>query len=203
MPLLERRETPHGFIAVWETTETTEVLRNALVLSPEETLYFRELSGEKRRKEWLAWHGMIRHFLGEGITAGYHLTGAPRLLNHSGHISVSHSAPYVTLYYSPHTPCGIDIEDMRRDFSRVARRTVSDAEEVFREQLPEGLFLPLSWCVKEAAYKYAGIPGLDFQRDIRITDITHDEHIRVRLREREEIRIGYFLLHHYCLAYTL
>lgn len=203
MALVSKRKVPGGFIAVWMRDESSEQLLQRLELSPEETEYAGRITTEHRRKEWLTWHVMLRELLGAGVTADYDESGAPVLRNHEGHISISHSGDYVVLYYNRQR-CGIDIEDSGRDFGNVRSRVVTDAEAALAIGEPDNRFLSLVWCTKEAVYKYAGIRGLDYLKEIALTAIDiPGGMVTVRIRDEKTIRLRYEFIKGYCLVYTL
>lgn len=125
-----------------------------------------------RRCEWLAWRAVVRQRLGQQTVISYDTQGAPMVSR--GHIGVSHTRGWVAVVWSPE-PCSVDIEPASRDVSRTAPRFVSDEERALADSADPRF--PVSvWCAKEAAYKLARTPGLDFLKDIRITssDIAND-----------------------------
>lgn len=87
--------------------------------------------------------------------------------SHYTHISVSHCRDKVAVMLSLR-PCGIDIEQLARDFGRVSTRYITPDERALC-QCEE--FEAIAWCAKEALYKLAQIEGLDFRRDIVIEAI--------------------------------
>jgi phosphopantetheinyl transferase len=118
-----------------------------------------------RRSEWLTWHALVRERLGWNVTISYDAAGAPVV--ERGNISVSHSRGWVAVVWSPER-CAVDIERATRDVSTTACRFISVEERALSDSsIP--LFSLAVWCAKEAAYKFARIPGLDFLGDIHIT----------------------------------
>lgn len=87
--------------------------------------------------------------------------------SHYTHISVSHCRDKVAVMLSLR-PCGIDIEQLARDFGRVSTRYITPDE---RALCRSEEFEAVAWCAKEALYKLAQIEGLDFRRDIIIEAI--------------------------------
>lgn len=151
------------------------------------------ISSHSRRAERLAWRILLRKSAerGTGVLAGtekaaekggekdtilikYTPQGAPVLArgivigdSHYTHISVSHCRDKVAVMLSLR-PCGIDIEQLARDFGRVSTRYITPDERALC-QCEE--FEAVAWCAKEALYKLAQIEGLDFRRDIIIEAI--------------------------------
>lgn len=111
---------------------------------------------------------------------GHFNNGAPFLYGESSRISITHCSgllavatlpdtPEVSLgMFSERTAMGIDAERAdRRQVLNVRRRFLSDDELAM---IPADGIEPnvIAWTVKEAAYKAAFIPGLDFRENIRI-----------------------------------
>ena len=131
-------------------------------------------SSSSRRAERLSWRIMLRRVVGRGVTIEYSSQGAPLLSEevvvnnyHYKYISVSHCRDMVAVMLSQQ-PCGVDIEQMGRDFGRVSNRYIT-AEERRLSDNPR--FEAAVWCAKEALYKLAQREGLDFRRDISITAV--------------------------------
>ena len=137
------------------------------------------ISSHSRRAERLAWRILLRKMAEKGaekdtILIKYTPQGAPVLArgiviedSHYTHISVSHCRDKVAVMLSLR-PCGIDIEQLARDFGRVSTRYITPDERALC-QYEE--FEAIAWCAKEALYKLAQIEGLDFRRDIIIEAI--------------------------------
>ncbi|MCD8073266.1 MAG: 4'-phosphopantetheinyl transferase superfamily protein, partial [Alistipes sp.] len=104
--------------------------------------------------------------------------GAPLIGNAPGYhyVGFSHCRGAAAAIASAY-PCAVDIEHLGRDFTRASAKFVSEAE---RKLLGAGhpLFFPALWCAKEAIYKLARIPGLDFIKDLEVTsaDLTALDH---------------------------
>lgn len=125
------------------------------------------LAAGQRRREWLAWRAIVRRELGD-VEIGYNQTGAPVLVGKNDlYISVSHCRGWVAVCISTHR-CAVDIELQSRNFERAAPRFLTDEERALGDH---PLLAAVVWCAKEALYKYAGEPGLDFRRDLRIEGI--------------------------------
>ncbi len=182
-----------------------------LTLTPAEQAHGDAITHPGRRAEWLAWHALLRRMLGEGVSADYDASGAPVLIGAPGCISVAHSRRLVALYHRAER-CGIDIEALSRDFSRTADRFLSPAERSLARQLSPSIspslssdsFPALAWCAKEAVYKYAGRPGLDLLRDIRLARLDPaEQNIHAVLLEKEAVTLRYSFIKDHCLVYTV
>ncbi len=186
------------FLAV-EPIESIDLSR--LTLTPAEQAYCDAITHPSRRAEWLAWHALLRRTLGEGVSADYDDAGAPVLVGHPGRISVAHSRHFVVLYHRAER-CGVDIEVLSRDFSRTADRFLSPAERSLGASVDR--FEALAWCAKEAVYKYAGRPGLDLLRDIRLVRLDPAaQELHAVLLEKEAVTLQYSFFEDHCLVYTV
>ena len=133
-------------------------------VTPEEFAAAQGFLRERRRREYLTWRAVVRRELGADVTIGYNAAGAPVVGDGRACVGVSHCAGRVAVCLSA-TPCAVDIEPESRDFSRALPRYISPEE---RALSADPLFPAVVWCAKEALYKYAGRPGLDMLRDLRI-----------------------------------
>ena len=132
------------------------------------------LVGTEKSAEKAAEKGAEKGVEKDTILIKYTPQGAPVLArgivigdSHYTHISVSHCRDKVAVMLSLR-PCGIDIEQLARDFGRVSTRYITPDERALC-QCEE--FEAIAWCAKEALYKLAQIEGLDFRRDIIIEAI--------------------------------
>ena len=82
---------------------------------------------------------------------------------------VSHAGGYAALMLCD-VPCGLDIERADRDFTKTEERFLAPDERKLLESAG-GLSAGIVWCAKEALYKWSGLGGLDWLRDIRVTKI--------------------------------
>lgn len=101
-----------------------------------------------------------------GLTIAHDEHGAPHLPGRACHISISHSRTHLAAALCADSPVGIDIETDRPQLRAVGRRVLSEAEMEAYGRDPLGLLR--AWTLKEALYKAALTPGIDFRRDIRL-----------------------------------
>lgn len=125
--------------------------------------------GEQPRheRERAAVGEMVRGLFGEEAVIAHDEWGAPCLEGRQESISVSHSRTTAAIAIDRlGRAVGIDIEGERPQLQRVAPRVLSETEmAAYGASLRT---LARAWTLKEAAYKCAGIPGLDFRRDISL-----------------------------------
>ncbi len=109
---------------------------------------------------------LIRHVFGDEAGLGHHESGVPYVEGFEGHISISHSRSVVCLAVAYEFSPGVDVEEPREQLRRVAPRVLSDDEmAVYGHSMS---LLLRAWTLKEALYKAALTPGLDFRRDIAL-----------------------------------
>lgn len=111
----------------------------------------------------------VERLLATALPGGYRLAhnadGAP-VLEGGPHISISHSRTHAVVALCAEASVGVDIETPRAQLARVASRVLSAQEVEAYGATTEGLLQ--AWTLKEAIYKAALTPGLDFRRDIRL-----------------------------------
>lgn len=114
---------------------------------------------------------------------GHFRNGAPFLMGESGRISITHTGRFLAVATLPPTPevdlsvfseraaLGIDAERSDREQTlKVRAKFLSDAEQLIvdEDDVKQNV---LAWTVKEALYKAAMQPGLDFIEDITILSL--------------------------------
>lgn len=200
------RENPRGGLIVCEShavdSECLERMADEADLAA--------VAGMKgaRRTERLMWRRMARNLIGNRpLEVEYTAEGAPRINNFPyAHISVSHCREAVALVVSPRR-CGVDVESLDRNFSRIAQRYISPSEWALRPAAAsaggEQLFMAVVWCAKECLFKMYGRRGLDLCRDITIDrlDLGRKEVVgRVESHRRVKMKIklqgDYIVVYH-------
>lgn len=108
---------------------------------------------------------LVTHAFGSSAKLAHHASGAPYIIGSDLSISVSHCRTFAALAFSPVAVVGVDIEEQRDQLARVAPRVLSNEE--LQEYSSPALLLQ-AWTLKEALYKAALTPGIDFRKDIRL-----------------------------------
>lgn len=172
--------TEWGQIAVASIPDIETLERDA---TAEELQSVASVTALSRRAERLAWRALLRR-LSPGVEVEYLGSGKPQLKNSRNHISVSHCRDCVAVALSQ-IPCGVDIERLDRNFSKVAARYISATEAALSA---DEHWAAVVWCAKEALYKMAGREGVDFLRDMQITSASKDSeawHLTANLFDEE------------------
>ena len=145
------------------------------LLSEDERAYASQLS-DARRREWTAWRATLRSqaerwaLSDSALRVAYAPSGEPLFEGLKGSISVTHSRRYVALARAWEGRCGIDIEQLDRNYERIEDKYISATEKALATAHDER-FRAVVWCAKEAAYKCLGQSGVDFRRDLLITEV--------------------------------
>lgn len=194
----QRIDTPSGCVLVARMPQLEELEASATAEELQSVASFCSCS---RRRERLAWRALLRESQGEQVEVGYKESGAPIISNSLyKYISVSHSRTHVAIVLS-HTPCGVDIESLDRDFSKVASRYLCDEE---RTLCCEEWWSAAVWCAKETLYKVAQPEGVDLLSGLRIEALDSEASvIEARVMQGEPIRLGLKFVEDQMLVYTL
>lgn len=108
---------------------------------------------------------LLKSALGPDAVLRHHESGAPYIADRQTYISVSHCSSHACIAISEIRPVGADIEQQRQQLARVAPRVLSPDELT---AYSTSSLLLRAWTLKEALYKAALTPGLDFRNDIRL-----------------------------------
>ena len=140
-----------------------ELLKQVGKLSPSDRSKYEQLLHPGRKIQFLS----ARAALIEMDISLEELTNMPdgKPIHPDAVISMGHTASHGAAISSAEHPCGIDIETIGRDVSRVRKRFVRPDEEYF-SSLYSDLHI---WVAKEAALKLTGLRTLNFLSDIQIT----------------------------------
>jgi phosphopantetheinyl transferase len=166
MPLIKHRKTEGGLLLLWEISESLE----QLVLLGKEFIKdpaYQKITHPKRQKEWLTVRLLQQAANCTQHQFRYNETGQP-CIDHPffRSISISHSSDLVGIFLHRDKTTGLDIESENRNFIRVEKKYLTEEEAYWAKRIPNGY--GWFWCIKEAAYKAAGVPGLIFRDQINI-----------------------------------
>ena len=170
MSLYRRLQHEAGATAIWQTSESVDELHALFVESATaDASGYAALTTDKRRKEWLAERLLLRCAFRLGGTIGHRPDGSPFLTEGGGHISISHSGPFVALSLSPAARVGIDLEQRGPRAFRLRTKFLSPGEYGYDEADDAETAALTAWSAKEAAFKLFGRPGITLKEGIRLT----------------------------------
>ncbi|MBR5830621.1 MAG: 4'-phosphopantetheinyl transferase superfamily protein [Tidjanibacter sp.] len=176
MNILKHIEIPRGRILIARVEPEAE---NSPLLTDEDREHLATLTAPARRAQWSTCREILRAELGQKAGLRYAASGALILTHPIGevsYVSISHSNEWVAVMLSERR-CGVDIEALDRNFSRVASRYISHEERNKFEHRVGGDFEAIMWSAEEALYKYGSNPGLDFLQDMVITEFDPERRV--------------------------
>jgi len=190
MPIIHKIEEKEITILVWEITETLEELQVLLG-----GLNISNHTSEKRKKEQLTTRLLVKEILPNKRII-YNKFGAPELDN-GQHISISHSAGLVAVIIS-HEKTGLDIEKISEKTLLLASKFVSEKNLINLDKEKSTLI----WCLKEAIYKWDQKGGVNFIKDIIITEFTTKKHGKViAFLKNKKLNLNYQKINDHYLVY--
>ena len=191
MPIIHRIEKKEVYILVWKITETLDEL---LYLNG--NINTTNYTSEKRKKEHLVSRLLVTEIY-PTKTIIYNEFGAPELDN-GKHISISHSKALVAVIMSDKNT-GLDIEQISEKSLRLASKFVSEKNLIKLNKEKSTLI----WCIKEAIYKWYQKGGVDFIKDIIITEFIAEEHGKIMAYFRKkELNLNYIKINNHYLVYV-
>ncbi len=122
---------------------------------------------DRQARERETVNAMIHELYGNAAVIKHRPNGAPFIESRPDiTISISHSSKRAAIaLLNGTTPIGIDTETLRPQLERILDRYLSPTEQTEWTTPVDHL---IAWCIKEAAYKAAGISGIDLRQDITI-----------------------------------
>ena len=154
--------------SVWEVTESEDDLLRLVSIPNDELEELYLTRSEARRKEKLAVRALLNTVFEEKVYLGHHDNGSPFIQNNSIHISITHTNRFVAIITHPTEDVGIDIESLKRDFSAVEKKALSEDEREDLSDTHRNLQLAIYWCAKEAIYKRMSQHGVDFAKQMEV-----------------------------------
>ncbi len=192
---------PHTHVVLWHLTEDVATLL-ALWGKTELPSRYMEAVTDKRRREILATHLVMRHYYGNDVALFHRTDGSP--YTHHGYISVSHTAQYVAVAFSPCYRVGVDVEMIGVKAPRAAKRFLQPG---VLEALPDDAYdeaAHICWAAKEVAYKLFPADAADFSQAITLSPVVQRPNgsltARVGVEVPRIITVWYSLCNDYVLA---
>lgn len=193
MALYFQHENAAYRLAIWRIEEAEADLR-AMLKAP--LSYDDALSGlhlPKRRMEFLAARVLLAHLLGQEAEIHYYANGRP-YLTEGGYLSITHSAHFVGVIYSPHFPVAIDLEMRSPKLTRLSPRFMGEAE---RSQTHPHAPL-LHWTAKETAFKLLTVENVDFRSHLHVQPFTPSVSGEFTLRSTHPQKSADLIIHYHC-----
>lgn len=204
MPLYkEWNPNLYSLAAIWHISEPEAFFAEKVSVSAT------HIAHSKRRIEFLAGRFLLQYlnkdFPLHAILRDEH--DKPQLPDRKFHFSISHSFPYVACIISTHSAVGIDIQCWHKSILALQSKFLSEQEQLYCENESEKI--TLAWSIKEAAYKYQGLRGVEFIEHLPISkweqkDDYFDIEIKLQLTDpAEQIGVTGLLFDDFALAFAV
>ncbi|RQO30301.1 4-phosphopantetheinyl transferase [Taibaiella sp. KBW10] len=199
MPLYRSWQTSHAHIAIWEITETEDFFAASLGFGSDK-------KHPKRRLEHLSGRFLLQYLVPGFPFDKIQISplGKPQLADQSLHFSISHSYPYAAVIVSRQQEVGIDIQVYQDKILRLQSKFLSAAEQLICANDMQRI--TLTWCAKEALFKYYGLGAVDFKEDMPMGSLQRttpeDALIDMRLEKtRETCQLSGLIQEKFALSY--
>lgn len=169
MPLFKTKEVfTSANYAIWKIDETLEQLRLGIELSVEDQARVKEISSEKRLKEFLSLRHCLKHLFGTNVMVRYSENGKPHLTDYNISVSFSHTDGFAGVIMANDIEVGLDLELKRENIQRIARRFMREEEKQSLSQENKIEHLLFYWGAKESIVKIEDNKKLDFLKNIEV-----------------------------------
>ncbi len=166
---------------IWEISESECALRNLCSLTDYDKNLLENIGSELRRKEILAVRALIKH-----LNPKIHIKYQNRKpVCNIGNISISHSDTLAAIVWHPTKKTTVDIEQINDRIHRIAHKAFSQDEIGFANNITERL--TKLWSCKECVYKLADIQGVDFIKQIFVSEFKQNTDIKCQLKTSSKL----------------
>ncbi len=170
MPIVYKKEHLSSVIAVWESTEDSDILIKIAALSADEMALLRNFKSEGRKREFITVRALLKElFPSEKLTINYSKNGKPNLSGNKN-ISISHTKNYVAIMVGEFNHGGIDLETINERIFKLATKFLNEAEIKFTGFNPTIEKLQIIWGAKEVLYKIHEIGDVDFKKHLNVEE---------------------------------
>ncbi|MDH5474340.1 MAG: 4'-phosphopantetheinyl transferase superfamily protein [Cyclobacteriaceae bacterium] len=178
MPIIKIDQiNKNAAVGLWKIDESESKLYTLMNQNPVLQLPAPDISNVIKKQEWMAGRLMLKSLV-EHLGLSYYgiykdIVGKPHLNNHSHHISLTHSFPWVGAIVCKNGAVGIDLEQPKEKLRRIAYKFLSNKE---MDQAGDDVEkLCVYWCAKEALYKLKGKKGIIFKDNLFLEPFELDE----------------------------
>jgi 4'-phosphopantetheinyl transferase len=208
MPLVFSKKFSNDVnIGLWQIDESTEFFESNLVLYNEEVNEIAELS-ERKQREWLS----SRYLLQSIMNIDYRLAviknsnGKPYLIGTNHHISLSHSANFISAIVAPFA-IGIDVQYITEKIDRIKHKFLSEKEFQHYSEDQNLLMLHVYWGAKESLFKVYGLGSVDFKKHLYIEPFSiQDDYFYGNILKGDTVmryKMEFFISDNFVLVYTV
>lgn len=173
MPEIYIHQTPDVYIRVWEITEPESFFETAISGKLlDQSRNYQEIKAPSNRLQYLASRKLIADCFPHSEPFTLKRKESRQLYIHElpdSCFSITHTEGYAAIITSKQ-PCGIDLETLDRDVSRIKHKFMRDDELDLFHQPKEALKV---WSAKECIFKIFGHGDVDFLQHIYIRPAEH------------------------------
>jgi len=155
---------------IWKMDEDEDQLRKILGDYEISTPF----TNPKKRIEYLSVRALAMMMDIDPASIAYLPSGKPYLKNNDTNISISHTKGYAAIVLSKLDNIGTDIEQKTERILKIRHKFMRPNEEkIISEQAGEALIpILLHWSAKESLFKAIPDEGVDFIKELQITNFT-------------------------------
>lgn len=164
--LYKQFEIGNKKVGIWKISESIEELLRLANPSNEFLSEMHLMRSQKRKIEKLATCCLMQAIGADYSQLVYLPSGKPELKRSKLHVSISHTADFVTVVLSE-SSVGIDIEAIDARIVNLRSRFVASDE--FIDQGLEIIHLMLHWSAKEAMFKWIDREGVQFTKHLHVS----------------------------------
>ncbi len=192
MALFHFEENKNYRFGIWKMDEDENALIEFLGYE-----VFVQFSNPGKRVEFLSVRALAKLMKIDPQSIAYLPSGKPYLKNNSTSISISHTKGYAAIMLSDMQNIGIDIEHKSERVKKIRSKFMHPREEdnLLNQPGNESIALLLHWSAKESIFKAIPDEGVDFLKELEITNFTspvEKGHFRAKaLRSGMEFEIDY------------
>ena len=157
-------------IALWKIEKNDHIDLDQLRLSPSDKEKWGKLRHHGKKSEFLASRAALKHLIEDIDGLSFGKDGKPLLPSLQG-VSISHCHNYAAAAISSNLDVGVDIENYRSQFPKIAKRFLSEQELNSLSKTESLKQLTGFWCAKESLIKLSGNTKLDLRKDLRVSPI--------------------------------
>jgi 4'-phosphopantetheinyl transferase len=157
-------------IALWKIEENDLIDPDNLRLSPSDKEKLGKIKHAEKKSEFLASRAALKHLIEDIDGLSFGKDGKPHLPNLQG-VSISHCHSYAAAAISSNLDIGVDVENYRAQFPKIAKRFLSEQELNSVGKTESLRQLAGFWCAKESLIKLCGNTKLDLRKDLRVSPI--------------------------------
>ena len=168
------------------------------------------IKSESLRKQKLAVRALLDKMFEEKVYLSHHDNGKPYIENCITNISITHTDKYVAVILNDNEDVGIDIESLKRDFTAVEKKALSEDElDDLEDDGSRNEQLAIYWCAKEAIYKMQGQYNVDFAEQIEVERFRpkEDGHLEATFEDKdgfeEEMDLEYMTFDDHVLVWVV